>query len=161
MVPEPTAQAVGVGDPQTIRAYTLSSGNVGEEPACGTVLIPAPLSTTTSLAGVFVDQTALQQQALNTVLTGDITTQVASVAASLYATRSASALNGLQSVLTTAVTDYQKQLTLNATKVTDALRAQFTNSGTITGLANSSSDMTQAEALSWTAPAPTISSSPN
>ena len=67
LAPEPSPQSIGVSDPMTIMSYTLSSGNIGAEPACGTVLIPAPLSTTTSLAGLLVDQTALQQQALNTV----------------------------------------------------------------------------------------------
>lgn len=149
LAPEPSPQKIGSNDPMTIMGYSLSVGNVGSEPACGTVLIPAPLSGTTSLAGVSVDQTALQQTALSTVLNNDIETQVYNVATQFYSTKQASALVGLQTVLSNATTDYQAQLLKLATDVTNSLRSQLQNSG-VTSMANSSSDLTQAEALSWT-----------
>ena len=158
LVPEPTMQAiasgstqgVGNGAPLSIMAYSLSVGNIGAEPACGTIMIPAPLTGTTNLAGLPVNQSALQQQAMTTVLNADIITQVQNVATAFYQTKQASALNQLQGVLTQTTSDYQQQLTNLATQATQGLRSSLSNGGTITGMANSASDMTQAEALSWT-----------
>ena len=65
-------------------AYSLSVGNVGSTPACGTVTIPAPLQGATNLAGVAVDQSAIQQQALTTVLSTDIAPQVRSIATNFF-----------------------------------------------------------------------------
>src|ERR1700721_3015367 len=70
LVPEPKPVLIGSpnGGQETILSYSLSVGNVGSTPACGTVTISAPLQGATNLAGVSVDQSAIPQQALTTVL---------------------------------------------------------------------------------------------
>jgi conjugal transfer/type IV secretion protein DotA/TraY len=150
LVPEPTpVQIGGSTGPMTILAYTLSVGNIGSAPACGTVTIAAPLSSAVNLAGVAVDQSAIQQQALTTVLNNDITTQVQAIALQFFADREASDLNGLTGVLTNATRDYTTQLTTASETITKALRASLQTGGAA-ALSNSSTNQTQLSACGWT-----------
>jgi conjugal transfer/type IV secretion protein DotA/TraY len=151
LVPEPTPVAIGgATGPMTILAYTLSVGNIGSAPACGTVSIPAPLQGATNLAGVPVDQSAIQQQALTTVLGNDIAGPVQTVASNFFATRQASELAPLMNVLTTATSDYQTQLTTAAQTITQQLRAAL-QTDNAAALSNSSTNQTQLSALGWSA----------
>ena len=150
LVPEPTP--VTIGGPtgqQTVLGYSLSVGNIGSTPACGTVTISAPLQGAANLAGVSVDQSAIQQQALTTVLNNDIAGPVKAVADQFFATRQASALNSLMGILTTATSDYTTQLTTAAQTITQQLRASLQTGGAA-ALANSSTNQTQLSALGWT-----------
>ena len=150
LVPEPTpVQIGGPAGPETVVGYTLSVGNIGSAPACGTVTIAAPLSGAVNLAGVAVDQSAIQQQALTTVLNNDITTQVQAIALAFFADRKASDLNGLMSVLTNATRDYTTQLTTASENITKALRASLQTGGAA-ALSNSSRSQTQLSACGWT-----------
>ncbi|NPD66357.1 DotA/TraY family protein (plasmid) [Lichenicola cladoniae] len=150
LVPEPTpVQIGGATGPMTILGYTLSVGNIGSAPACGTVTIAAPLTGSVNLAGVAVDQSAIQQQALTTVLNNDIKTQVEQIAGSFFKTRKASELNGLMGILTSATRDYTTQLTTASENITKQLRASLQTGGAA-ALANSSANQTQLTACGWT-----------
>ena len=151
MVPEPTPVTIGAasGGQATVLGYVLSVGNIGSAPACGTVTVSAPLQGAINLAGVPVDQAAIQQQALTTVLNNDIVTQVQNVADQFFITRKASSLNGLMDVLTNATRDYTTQLTTAAQTITQQLRASLQTGGAA-ALANSSANQTQLKALGWT-----------
>jgi conjugal transfer/type IV secretion protein DotA/TraY len=150
LIPEPTPQLVGGATGQEmVMAYNLSVGNIGSAPACGTVTIPAPLQGATNLAGVSVDQSAIQQQALTTVLQNDIAPQVQNIATSFFNDRKASDLNGLMGVLTSATSDYTTQLTNAASAITQQLNASLQNGG-VSKLANSGAEQSQLNALGWT-----------
>ncbi|WP_158803492.1 DotA/TraY family protein [Acidisoma sp. L85] len=151
LVPEPKPVLIGSpnGGQETILSYSLSVGNVGSTPACGSVTISAPLQGATNLAGVAVDQSALQQQALTTVLGTDIAPQVNTLATSFFNDRRTADLNGLMSVLTDATRDYTTQLTSAAQRITQQLRASLQNGGAA-ALANSSTNQTKLSALGWT-----------
>ncbi|WP_159014647.1 DotA/TraY family protein [Acidisoma sp. S159] len=151
LVPEPKPVLVGdpTGGQETILGYSLSVGNVGSTPACGTVTISAPLQGATNLAGVAVDQSAIQQQALATVLGTDIAPQVRAIATSFFNDRKASDLNGLMSVLTGATRDYTTELTSAAERITLQLRSLLQTGGAA-ALANSSTNQTKLSALGWT-----------
>jgi conjugal transfer/type IV secretion protein DotA/TraY len=151
LVPEPTPVMIGgaTGGQETVLGYNLSAGNVGSTPACGTVTISAPLQGATSLAGVSVDQSAIQQQALTTVLNNDIAGPVAQIANSFFNDRKASDLTGLMAVLMNATRDYTTQLTNAAQSITQQLRAAVQTGGAAK-LAQSDKNWTQLQALSWT-----------
>jgi conjugal transfer/type IV secretion protein DotA/TraY len=150
LVPEPTPQLVGGATGQdTVLAYALSVGNIGSAPACGTITIPAPLQGATNLAGVSVDQSAIQQQALTTVLQNDIAPQVQQIATNFFNERKASDLNQLMGVLTSATSDYTTQLTNAASTVTRALNASLQTGG-VAALAKSGTEQSQLSALGWT-----------
>jgi conjugal transfer/type IV secretion protein DotA/TraY len=151
LVPEPKPVLIGsaTGGQETILGYSLSVGNVGSTPACGTVTISAPLQGATNLAGVAVDQSAIQQQALTTVLNTDIAPQVQEIASQFFNDRKVSDLNQLMSVLTNATRDYTTRLTSAAQTITQQLRSSLQTGGAA-GLAKSSTNQTQLSALGWT-----------
>jgi conjugal transfer/type IV secretion protein DotA/TraY len=151
LVPEPKPVLVGnpTGSQETILGYSLSIGNVSSTPACGTVTISAPLQGVTNLAGIAIDQSAIQRQALTTVLGTDIAPQVETIATNFFNDRRASDLNGLMSVLTNATRDYTTQLTSAAQTITQQLRAALQTGGAA-ALANSSTNQTKLSALGWT-----------
>ena len=151
LVPEPKPVVIGsaTGGQETILGYSLSVGNVGSTPACGTVTISAPMQGATNLAGVPVDQSAIQQQALTNVLNNDIAGNVQTIAATFFNDRKASDLNQLMSVLTNATRGYTSQLTSAAQTVTQNLRSSLQTGGAA-ALANSSTNQTQLSALGWT-----------
>ncbi|MDB5398102.1 MAG: conserved hypothetical rane protein [Rhodopila sp.] len=150
LVPEPTPMTIGsaTGGQETVLGYNLSVGNVGSSPACGTVTIAAPLQGATNLAGISVDQAAIQQQALTTVLNNDIAGPVQGIATNFFNNRKASDLNGLMGILTNATRDYTTQLTNAAQTVTQQLRASLSTGGAAK-LAQSDKNWTQIKALNW------------
>jgi conjugal transfer/type IV secretion protein DotA/TraY len=112
------------------------------------VTIAAPLQGATNLAGISVDQAAIQQQALTTVLNNDIAGPVQGIATNFFNNRKASDLNGLMGILTNATRDYTTQLTNAAQTVTQQLRASLSTGGAAK-LAQSDKNWTQIKALNW------------
>ena len=149
LVPEPTPVQIGSVSPIAVLAYSLSVGNIGSAPVCGTVAIQTPVQNPISFAGVLVDQSAIQKQALTTVLQNDIVSQVTGVAQAFYNTRSASSLTPLMAVLTSATQDYTTQLTSAATQVTQSLRSAL-QASSMSSLASVDANLNQVKALGWT-----------
>lgn len=117
LVPEPTPVPLGNGNGvMTVMAYALSVGNIGSAPACGTVTISAPMQGAQNLAGVPVDQSAIQQQALQTAL-AQISGPVQGVAVNFFNTRQASALQPLMGIFTSATQAYTQALSTAATNI--------------------------------------------
>ena len=108
-------------------SYSMSPGDETGTPICGSITIREPKQGNTNIAGVSVDMTGTQQAILNSVLTGDIRSQVQQVAQNLWNTRQASALTPLQNVFTQASNDYTQQLTSAASSITSALRNGLQN----------------------------------
>jgi conjugal transfer/type IV secretion protein DotA/TraY len=150
LVPEPTPMTIGsaTGGQETVLGYNLAVGNVGSSPACGTVTISAPLQGATNLAGVSVDQAALQQQALTAVLNNDIAGPVQRIATNFFNDRKVADLTGLMGILTNATQDYTTQLTNAAQTVTQQLRASLSTGGAAR-LAQTERNWTQIKALNW------------
>ncbi len=151
LVPEPSPMTIGsaTGGQEVILGYNLSACNVGSSPACGTVEISAPLAGATNLAGVSVDQAAIQQNALTTVLNSDIAGPVQTIANQFWTDRKSSDLTGLMGVLTKATQDYNDQLASAAEKITSSLNASLKTGG-VAKIAQSEKNWTQLQALSWT-----------
>jgi len=107
--------------------YALSAGNETGDPVCGTVTVNEPASNETTVAGINIDMSAVQQAVLTNVLLGDIREPVANAATQLWTTKDASALTALQNIYTQAVNDYTQQLTIDATaeqsKINAALKS--------------------------------------
>ena len=117
LVPEPTPVPLGNGNGvMTVMAYALSVGNIGSAPACGTVTISAPMQGAQNLAGVPVDQSAIQQQALQTAL-AQISGPVQQVAVNFFNTRKASSLQPLMGIFTSATQAYTQALSTAATNI--------------------------------------------
>ena len=131
--------------------YVMSNGNSTGAPVCGSVTIRQPNPNATNYAGVSVDMTAAQQQALTSVIQNDIRPDAQSVAQQLWQTRQASALTQLMATMVKATADYTQQLTQTATNFTRALRSGLSNAdaarGGQLGLA---ANQNQLSALGWT-----------
>ena len=65
-------------------SYALSADNQSGSPVCGTVTIQTPASNQMTIAGQPVNMAAVQQAALNDVLTGSIRSKVQQVAQNLW-----------------------------------------------------------------------------
>ena len=131
--------------------YVMSNGNSTGAPVCGSVTLRQPNPNATNYAGVSVDMTAAQQQALTSVIQNDIRPDAQSVAQQLWQTRQAGALTQLMSTMVKATADYTQQLTQTATNFTSALRSGLSNAdaarGGQLGLA---ANQNQLSALGWT-----------
>jgi conjugal transfer/type IV secretion protein DotA/TraY len=157
LVPSPTPVTGAIpGNPAWGGAYVawpyvMSNGNSTGAPVCGSVTIRQPNPNATNYAGVSVDMTAAQQQALTSVIQNDIRPDAQSVAQQLWQTRQASALTQLMSTMVKATADYTQQLTQTATNFTSALRNGLSNAdaarGGQLGLA---ANQNQLSALGWT-----------
>ena len=110
--------------------YALSTGNEDGDPACGTITIREPGTNETTVAGISVDEAAVQSAVLNNVLTGTIRPQVASIAQQLWQTKTNAPLANLQNVYTQGVQSYTQGLTNAATtlqqKINQALQQNST-----------------------------------
>ena len=156
LVPEPTPIQIGnLTSPMMAMMYTLSVGDIGFAPACGSITIATPTQNAENLAGVSVDQSALQQQALTTVL-NDISGPVQTVAQNFFASRKASALEPLYGIFTGATQAYTAALTNDATRITQQLNASL-NANNASGLASQFASLTsqsqqnqaQLSAMGW------------
>ncbi|RYF07938.1 MAG: hypothetical protein EOO40_08120, partial [Deltaproteobacteria bacterium] len=94
MVPAPSPITVTAVDGTQVQtwSYSMSAGNEIGTPVCGSLTLLNTSSAAQSIAGVTVDKAALLTNAVTTVLTNDIRTQVQQVAQTYFTTRKASAL---------------------------------------------------------------------
>ena len=157
LVPEPTpismAGAGGSG-PIVAMGYSLSVGNIGSAPACGTVTISTPMQGAQNLAGVPVDQSAIQQQALQTAL-GQISGPVQGIAQSFFLSRQASSLEPLMGVFVSATQAYTQALSSAATNIYQQLNNSVSGNNA-SGLASqipaikaNQANQTQLSAMGW------------
>ena len=107
--------------------YALSTDNQSGSPACGTVTIQTPASNQMTIAGQPVDMAAVQQAALNDVLTGSIRTAVQQVAQNLWQNKTAASLTPLQGLLTSATQAYTSELTSAATSIQSSMNTALTS----------------------------------
>ncbi|WP_145144292.1 DotA/TraY family protein [Roseomonas gilardii] len=152
LVPAPNAVTISMVDGSQVQtwSYSLSAGNETGGPVCGSLTVSNTDSSAQSIAGVTVDKAALLNNAITSVLTGDIRPQVQQVAQDYFSTRRASALEPLMGVLTSATSDYTQKLTQIATDAASALRSAMQDAtqarnGNV-GLGNG---QTQLSALGW------------
>jgi conjugal transfer/type IV secretion protein DotA/TraY len=107
--------------------YALSTDNQSGSPACGTVTIQTPASNQMTIAGQPVDMAAVQQAALNDVLTGTIRASVQQVAQNLWQNKTAASLTPLQGLLTSATQAYTSELTSAATSIQSSINTALTS----------------------------------
>ena len=110
--------------------YSLSAGNESGDPVCGSVTVNEPPKNQTTVAGVNVNMAGVQQAILQDILNDDIRSQVENVATQLYQTKNSSALSSLQSVYTSAVNDYTKDLQTTATSEQSAINSAIQGNAT-------------------------------
>ena len=150
--PQPITVSNGAGGAYATWRYGLSVGNETGNPICGTVTVNEPGTNETTIAGVNVDMSAVQQSVLTNVLLGDVRTQVANVASQLWTTKNASALTALQGIYTQAVNDYTQQLTTAATTEQSTINAAL--QANATQARNGNLDLLKSEVqqstLGWT-----------
>ena len=151
MVPEPTATNGGTaGNGGYITwAYTMGAGDAIGQPVCGTVTIRQP-GQAANMAGVNVDMTQQQQDALTAVLTNDIEPVTQQVAQSFWQTRQASSLTPLLNAYNNAVSDYANRLTQDATQVSQQLQAAFQATAARNGNVDLQQGQNQLADLGWT-----------
>lgn len=155
MVPAPTA-IVGTypsGGGYSTLNYNLSTGNQSGTPVCGTVTVQTPNANQSKIAGVSIDMAAVQQAALNDVLTGTIRPQVQTVAQQLWQTKTVASLVPIQGILTSATAAYTNELSSAATSIQSAVnaalaaQAQQARNGTTSDLLTGE---IQQSSLGWT-----------
>jgi conjugal transfer/type IV secretion protein DotA/TraY len=151
LVPEPTPSTGGTaGQGGYITwAYVMSAGDAIGLPVCGTVTIREP-GQNANVAGVNIDMTQQQQNALTAVLSRDIQPAAQQAAQALWQTRQASSLTPLMGAYTTAVTAYTNQLTTDATQATQQLQTAFQASGARSGDVDLQQGQNELEDLGWT-----------
>lgn len=132
--------------------YTLSTDNQYGNPVCGTVTIQTPSANQTTVAGQTVDMAAVQQAALNDVLTGTIRPQVATVAKNLWQYKTAASLAPLQSIMTQATNSYTSELTAAASAIQSSINSAI--AAQLQAARNGNIDLLHGElrqsALGWT-----------
>ena len=157
LVPEPTPILTGSNSgfgAMTVMAYALSVGNIGSAPACGTVTISAPMQGAQNLAGVAVDQSAIQQQALQTAL-AQISGPVQQVAVAFYNSRRAADLQPLMGIFTGATQAYTQALSTAATNIYTTLNASVSGNNAsaaasqIPAIKANGAAQTQLNAMGW------------
>ncbi len=159
MVPEPTGVSTltdGVTLGSTAFNYSLANGNGWGSPTCGSVTVKAYNPKASEIFNVSIDQAQIQQNILNQVLTGDITTPVQQVAQNFWATKQTSALTPLMGILTKATGDYTARLTTAAVGVRDKLQSAMQNgesnaSSIENYYSTSTANQNQLSSLGWTA----------
>ena len=151
MVPEPTATTGGTaGNGGYITwAYSMGAGDAIGQPVCGTVTIRQP-GQAANMAGVNVDMTQQQQDALTAVLTNDIEPVTQQVAQSFWQTRQASSLTPLLNAYNNVVGDYTNRLTQDATQVSQELQAAFQATAARNGNVDLQQGQNQLADLGWT-----------
>ena len=131
--------------------YAMSNGNDIQSPVCGSVTLRQPDPAATNYAGVSVDMTAAQLNALTSVIQNDIRNDAQTVAQQLWQTRQSNALTQLMTTMVHGTQDYTQQLSQTATDFTNALRSALATSdaarGGELGLA---ANQNKLDALGWT-----------
>jgi conjugal transfer/type IV secretion protein DotA/TraY len=151
--PQPLSVNDGQGSGYVTWRYALATGDGSAEPVCGSVTIREAASNASTIAGVNVDMAANQEAILQSVISGDLQTQVQRIAQSLWLTKNASSLSGLQSIYNQAVADYTNGLTAAATSVQNTINTAIQNNAT--AARNGNIDLLNSEqqqsTLGWTA----------
>ena len=153
-VPQPIRSAVG-GNSSAAGAYVawiyaLSDGDSTDAPACGSVTLHQANANATNYAGISVDMTAAQQQALTMVVETDIRPAAQAVAQQLWQTRQSGSLTQLMATEVKATGDYTSQLTTAATTFTAALRNALANTDAARGgELGVSANQTKLDARGW------------
>jgi conjugal transfer/type IV secretion protein DotA/TraY len=154
LMPTPAALAVNdsTGGGYVSYRYSLSTGNEGGNPACGTVTIREPNTNASTVAGVSVDMAAVQSAVLNNVLSGTIRPQVANIAQQLWLTKTNAPLAGIQGVYGQGVQSYTQGLSNAATSLQQNINAAL--SANASRARNGGLDLaagaTQQSTLGWT-----------
>ena len=155
MVPTPTpitGTYLNTGGGFATWNYTLSPNNQYGTPVCGTVTIQTPAANPTTVAGQTVDMAAVQQAALNDVLTGSIRPQVQQVAQTLWQKKTAASLAPLQNILIQATNSYTAELTSAAGNIQSAINTAIASQ--LQQARNGNIDLLNGElqqsALGWT-----------
>lgn len=151
MVPQPnptTGGTAGNGGYVTW-TYGMSTGDAVGDPVCGTVSLQLP-GQAPNMAGVNVDMSQQQEDALNNILGSDIRPAAQQIAQTLWQTRQASSMTPLMAAYTKAVSDYTNILTQDATTVAQQLQAAFTANAARNGDVDLQQGQNQLAALGWT-----------
>jgi conjugal transfer/type IV secretion protein DotA/TraY len=154
LMPAPAALTVndGSGSGYVSYRYSMSSGNESGNPACGTVTVREAGQNASTVAGVSVDMAAVQSAILNSVLSGTIRPEVASIAQQLWQTKTSAPLAGLQSTYTQAVQSYTRTLTAAATSLQQSINAALSSNAARARAGNLdlATGATQQSTLGWT-----------
>jgi conjugal transfer/type IV secretion protein DotA/TraY len=129
-VPQPLAVSDGQGSGYVTWRYALSTGDGSANPVCGSVTVRESATNATTIAGVNVDMAATQQAILTDVISGDLQSQIQSVAQNLWQNKTAASLTPLQGIYNVAVKDYTTGLTQAATGVQSKINAAIQGGAT-------------------------------
>ena len=151
--PQPITVSNGAGGGYVTWRYALSTGNETSDPVCGTVTVQEAGQNESTIAGVNVDMSAVQQGVLTNIISGSIRQPVQNVATQLWITKTAAALTPFQGILTSAVNQYTQELTTAATSEQAAINAAI--QGSASQARNGNLDLLTSEVrqstLGWTA----------
>jgi len=159
LIPEPTSGTIDYlssGTSGVVNyAYQMTGGNSDGTPVCGAITFTAANSGATNLAGVTVDQAAMQKTVLDAVIAGDIRGQVTTVAQNFWTTKTTASLAPLMNVIVSATNDYTARLTEQASTLRSQLQASVSARSQDLqswGLSSSSStsELDQLNNLGWT-----------
>jgi conjugal transfer/type IV secretion protein DotA/TraY len=150
--PQPLSVNDGQGSGYVTWRYALATGDGSANPVCGSVTVRETASNATTIAGVNVDMAATQQAILTDVITGDLQTQIQSVAHNLWLNKTAASLAPLQGIYNTAVNDYTNNLTKAATGIQNTINTAIQSNAT--NARNGNLDLLNSEVqqstLGWT-----------
>ncbi|WP_294537753.1 DotA/TraY family protein [uncultured Rhodoblastus sp.] len=151
IVPAPTATVAGSSSGGGVVTYTyaLSAGNATDSPACGSITLNEPLSSTGNYTNLSNQMAQQQQQILENTLS-TLRPQIQSIANNYWQTKNQTSLSGLQSIYTSTVQSYTSQLTTAAQSLTQQLRSSQQSQDARTGNLGLIQNETQLSALGWT-----------
>ncbi|GAN97670.1 hypothetical protein Geu3261_0228_005 [Komagataeibacter europaeus NBRC 3261] len=108
-------------------SYNMAAGAGDGTPVCGAVSLQAPNTDAVNLAGFQVDQAGMQKQVLDSVILGDIRSQVAQVAQNYWQTKTTASLAPLMTIIVNATNDYASRLTTQAAQLRSKLQDTVNN----------------------------------
>ena len=155
LVPQPQPLSVndGQGSGYVTWSYALATGDGSAEPVCGSVTVREATSNATTVAGVNVDMSSVQQELLTNVISNDLQQQVENVAQSLWTNKTAASLAPLQGIYTSTVANYNSLLLAAATGVQQRINTAIQNNTTAArdGNVDLLTGEQQQSTLGWTA----------
>jgi conjugal transfer/type IV secretion protein DotA/TraY len=151
--PQPLSVNDGQGSGYVTWRYALATGDGSADPVCGSVTVREAATNATTIAGVNVDMAAVQQALLTQVITGDLQSQIQSVAENLWLTKTAASLTPLQGIYNSAVADYTGLLTTAATGIQSQINSAIQSNATSArdGNLDLLTSEEQQSTLGWTA----------
>lgn len=157
LVPSPNPVTAQANPDQGVVAwnYAMSDGNGNGTPVCGSVSIRTPSPNAKNLIGVSVDMAQTQRDVLTKVLQQDIQGPVQTIASNFFQYKTANSLAPLNSLFTTAASDYRSQLTQAASDIRQKLQAQISqvdrSQSMDAYLNNTNANQAQLSGLGWSA----------